>query len=372
MKFDNFRLEASGAQGSGDGIRWLVADQLGTPRMIFDQTGALANVTRHDYLPFGEELFAGTGGRTTANGYSGDSIRQKFTSYERDNESGLDYAQARYYANTQGRFSSVDPLLASARATNPQGWNRYSYVLNQPVNMIDPSGLSAGCAAEHSNCNDLDSRSSAEREYEERLRHTFNAVDATRAARAGDWDRFHDIMDSDSTLVRREIRVTAVELLDGPKMDSKVIRKGEPQQYMIENPNYLLDVNHDDVNYKSGIFTLAVTFQSEGTGEWVEDSVKASTSETGRWQIAEHPVPEHAGPVRTDWGTDRATVYIHVKARDLEAPNKPITLQISAYYTSLYRSDRRSGIERGTITKKVNISLRIGAAPLTIKDAPGP
>ncbi|MGH9874726.1 MAG: DUF4214 domain-containing protein [Pyrinomonadaceae bacterium] len=59
---------------------WLVADQLGTPRMIVNKSGSLASVKRHDYLPFGEELFAGTGGRTTAQGYSGDNVRQKFTS----------------------------------------------------------------------------------------------------------------------------------------------------------------------------------------------------------------------------------------------------------------------------------------------------
>jgi len=38
--------------------------------MIFDQTGSLANISRHDYLPFGEELFAGTGGRTAPQGYT--------------------------------------------------------------------------------------------------------------------------------------------------------------------------------------------------------------------------------------------------------------------------------------------------------------
>jgi hypothetical protein len=63
--------------------------------MIIDQTGALANVKRHDYLPFGEELLAGTGGRTATQGYSGDSVRQKFTQKERDNETGLDYFGAR-------------------------------------------------------------------------------------------------------------------------------------------------------------------------------------------------------------------------------------------------------------------------------------
>ena len=53
--------------GGGDPpqVRWLVADHLGTPRMIVDQTGTLANLKHHDYLPFGEELFAGAAGRTT-------------------------------------------------------------------------------------------------------------------------------------------------------------------------------------------------------------------------------------------------------------------------------------------------------------------
>ena len=70
----------SSSAGSSAQIHWLVTDHLGTPRMIFDQTGELANMTRHDYLPFGEELFAPTGGRTVAMGYSGgDGVRQQFT-----------------------------------------------------------------------------------------------------------------------------------------------------------------------------------------------------------------------------------------------------------------------------------------------------
>src|SRR5882672_2432541 len=105
------RVLAAWTSGSSATINWLVADQLSTPRMIFDQTGSLANVSRHDYLPFGEELFAGTGGRTTAQGYVGDSTRQHFTGYERDAESGLDYAHARYYGSTQGRFTSPDPYV---------------------------------------------------------------------------------------------------------------------------------------------------------------------------------------------------------------------------------------------------------------------
>ncbi len=83
-------------------IHWLVTDHLGTPRIILDLSGSLANTSRHDYLPFGEELFAGTGGRTIAQGYSvGDGVRQHFTGYEADNETGLNFAQARYQSKVQ-------------------------------------------------------------------------------------------------------------------------------------------------------------------------------------------------------------------------------------------------------------------------------
>ncbi len=121
-------------------VNWLVTDQLGTPRMVFDKTGSLANMKRHDYLPFGEEISA-FGGRTPAQGYVADGIRQQFTAYERDIETGLDYARARYYANAQGRFTSVDPLMASARPLQPQNWNRYAYCVNNPLKYVDPTGL---------------------------------------------------------------------------------------------------------------------------------------------------------------------------------------------------------------------------------------
>jgi RHS repeat-associated protein len=100
-------------------------DHLGTPRMIADQTGSMANVKRHDYLPFGEEIGL-IGGRTGLKSFMNDGTQQKFTGYERDWETGLDYAKARYDASAQGRFLSVDPLLASADVASPQSLNRYS------------------------------------------------------------------------------------------------------------------------------------------------------------------------------------------------------------------------------------------------------
>ena len=92
-------------------------------------------------LPFGEELFAGTGGRTTAQGYTAsDNVRQKFTDKERDNETGLDYFGATYYSSIQGRFTSVDPSRKSILPLNPQSWNRYSYTYNNPLVLVDDNG----------------------------------------------------------------------------------------------------------------------------------------------------------------------------------------------------------------------------------------
>ena len=134
-------------------LQWLVQDHLGSTRMVVDRSGSLGGIRRHDYAPFGEELVAGVGIRSASNGYSNDSVRQKYGSYERDNETGLDFAQARYFSNAQGRFTGADPLLASGKANNPQTWNRYTYALNNPLQYVDPTGMESGNANPNtSNC----------------------------------------------------------------------------------------------------------------------------------------------------------------------------------------------------------------------------
>jgi RHS repeat-associated protein len=125
---------------NANGTRYITSDHLGSPRVVTDSPAAV--VSRHDYKPFGEEIGAGIGGRTTGMGYSvADGLRQKFTQKERDNETGLDFFEARYYSSGQGRFSSVDPENAGASLIHPQSWNGYSYSLNNPLRFIDPDGL---------------------------------------------------------------------------------------------------------------------------------------------------------------------------------------------------------------------------------------
>ncbi|MEZ5308336.1 MAG: RHS repeat-associated core domain-containing protein [Pyrinomonadaceae bacterium] len=124
---------------------YLTTDHLGSPRVVTD---ALGNIrARHDYLAYGEDVtekLGNVGGRTAAMKYGGsDGVRKQYTGYEKDDESGLDFAQARYYSSLHGRYTGVDPLTASADTRNPQTFNRYSYVLNSPYKFTDPLGLLA-------------------------------------------------------------------------------------------------------------------------------------------------------------------------------------------------------------------------------------
>jgi RHS repeat-associated protein len=126
-------------------INYTATDQLGSPRLLTNSFGE--GVSRRDFMPFGEEIYADGTNRTITRKYSTssqDAVRQRFTGYQREPETGLDFAEARYYNNQHGRFTAVDPLLASGQSANPQTFNRYTYALNRALLLKDPSGLQAG------------------------------------------------------------------------------------------------------------------------------------------------------------------------------------------------------------------------------------
>jgi RHS repeat-associated protein len=118
------------------GTRHVTVDHLGTPRLLTDAANG-SRVAFHTYLPYGSEATASTDGE-----------RIKFAGSERDENDthagtqggDLDFMHARYYRATQGRFLALDPL--GGDATNPQSWNRYAYVQDNPVNATDPTGRS--------------------------------------------------------------------------------------------------------------------------------------------------------------------------------------------------------------------------------------
>lgn len=104
-------------------------DAIGSVRMITDENGQV--VARYDYLPFGEP-WPGLPPNPDVRQYAGK---------DRDAETGFNYFGARYYASGTGRFTTVDPLLEVEKAlVDPQQWNRYAYVRNNPFRFVDPDG----------------------------------------------------------------------------------------------------------------------------------------------------------------------------------------------------------------------------------------
>ena len=103
-------------------------DVLGSVRAITDAEGD--TVTRHDFFAFGE----------STSSLEGDPRR--FTSAVRDAETGFDHLEARYFRNVWGRMTTADDSIYS-EIENPQTFNLYAYVMNNPLRWVDPSGHSA-------------------------------------------------------------------------------------------------------------------------------------------------------------------------------------------------------------------------------------
>ncbi|HKV25234.1 MAG TPA: RHS repeat-associated core domain-containing protein [Candidatus Acidoferrum sp.] len=114
------------------------SDWLGTERVRSSLAGAPCETISS--LPFGDGL--------TTSGSCSDLSPLLFTGKERDNETGLDNFGARFNDSSFGRFMSPDPEGAGASPVAPQSWNAYAYVLNNPLNLIDPNGLDCVYAAD--------------------------------------------------------------------------------------------------------------------------------------------------------------------------------------------------------------------------------
>jgi RHS repeat-associated protein len=129
---------------SSSNIEYYFADQIGSARVVTNASGTILEDC--DYFPYG------------GSGCSPSSINNYlFTGKERDSESGLDNFGARYYSSQYGRFMRPDPILITKdRIVDPQEWNMYAYVRNNPLNLTDPTGLDfhITCQADNdTNCN---------------------------------------------------------------------------------------------------------------------------------------------------------------------------------------------------------------------------
>jgi RHS repeat-associated protein len=116
--------------GSGTGY-FQHADWLGSSRFAHDGSGNV--IYDRMYAPFGEPY-----GETA-------STNRDFTGQTEDTAPGLYDFLFRQNSQSQGRWLVPDPAgLAAVDITNPQTWNRYAYVGNNPLNAVDSLGLYKG------------------------------------------------------------------------------------------------------------------------------------------------------------------------------------------------------------------------------------
>jgi RHS repeat-associated protein len=106
---------------------YYLKDHLGSVRATVNDSGRV--VAYNDYDPWGYQLDGRQGNLGSAN------EKYKFTSKERDVESGYDYFGARYYDSRIGRWLAVDPLAEMYPDVNP-----YHYVRNNPIKTVDVDG----------------------------------------------------------------------------------------------------------------------------------------------------------------------------------------------------------------------------------------
>src|SRR5262249_498789 len=134
----------SGGTGSGAATNFYHGDWLGTKRVMTALNGTTSLTCTG--FPFGDGVNC-TGTNWTFN---------SFTDLIHDPETNLEHTLFRKYSGIQGRWLTPDPAgTASAHPTNPQSWNRYAYVMNNPVNATDPAGLEYNCPFYHQEEGDI-------------------------------------------------------------------------------------------------------------------------------------------------------------------------------------------------------------------------
>jgi RHS repeat-associated protein len=128
-------------------------------------------------LPFGDALSCTALGAIDIPGPT------HFTGKERDTESGLDNFGARYNASTMGRFMTPDPIhIMKQKLLDPQQWNMYSYVRNNPLRFTDPTGkYLVNCGAGDKKCN------KAADKFEKQREKDLNSKDQKVRDAAGAW-----------------------------------------------------------------------------------------------------------------------------------------------------------------------------------------
>ncbi|MCH9683140.1 MAG: RHS repeat-associated core domain-containing protein [Deltaproteobacteria bacterium] len=116
--------------------RYQYGNHLGSVGLELDETGQL--ISYEEFHPYGTSAY-----RATNSSVDVSPSRYRYTGKERDDETGLGYHSARYYASWLGRWTAADPIGLG------DGVNRYAYVSSNPIGLRDPSGTKGSSSDPH-------------------------------------------------------------------------------------------------------------------------------------------------------------------------------------------------------------------------------
>ncbi len=379
--------EYSSAFATTPQVSYLTQDHLGSPRVITNETGAVT--TRKDYAAFGDEVVSAQRvSGSSGNGYDTATTRKDYTGYEKDTESGLEFAQARYYNPTHGRFTSVDPLMASANVRNPQTLNRYSYVLNSPYKFSDPLGLLPGKGMKEASLfdkvkygMDLDKRDMVLLQWHvangTALGYAFlNASQSVIRRQSASQPSVTQNGSNNANPVNdpQTIKFTRISMLDddGSILRSKSNCQGMPgDKGCVSNEESLSNVWELDVKTDSGPDAVRESFQIKiefevvdlkGFEDFETKGSSVSIPTDGRWQLS-----SVAGidPVKRDFseGTKGSlTIMLKASTANNESTWQSISVRVRANYsyTDLYK--RETGFQRSA-PRSAGLGIRLYWGP---------
>nr|WP_307727775.1 RHS repeat-associated core domain-containing protein [Massilia sp. TS11] len=138
-------VEIDDATGANTSLYWMHKDNLGSVVAMTKADGTIGE--RMDFDAWGKRRtlngLPDASGKTTPDSIDGQIDNKGYTGHEMLDQLDLVHMNGRVYDPMVARFLSADPYIQDPE--NGQSYNRYSYVLNNPTNLVDPTGFFAEC-----------------------------------------------------------------------------------------------------------------------------------------------------------------------------------------------------------------------------------
>ncbi|WP_210570625.1 SpvB/TcaC N-terminal domain-containing protein [Streptomyces sp. GESEQ-4] len=340
-----------------------LADHLGSGTTVVDGAGALVN--REEYTPYGETSFG-----------SYTRKRYRFTGRERDEESGLAYHHARYYAPWLARWSTPDPLILSRDAFasgNGRAVHVYSYCANSPLVAVDLDGLDVHILVDTSG-RDIDKAAVATRKHEIESSASYDSnTDAIYTLTVHDLGKMGEKVAGVVATAKKERRGETVEFsvwghagADGPVGDDLTSGK-----FALEKKQMTLDGwKAIDYNWKWGdSFAAFYGCKATFADSFLKSQETKALGKAGFFETASYP---SLSPTKymnkmeiRPWGVDDVAKGIaHGRLR--------VSAEVGIWYLGIDKWEHRKGTAFSTDAEVTPMTWRYSTLPYFLPADPPP